>query len=47
MTSQLGYNSWDTIFDDWATITSVHACTGMTSLPMYKIGVQIGTHDLF
>ena len=45
--SQSGYNGWDTIFDNRATITSSHACAGVTSLPLYKIGAQIGTHDLF
>ena len=45
--SRSGYNGRDTIFGDWATITSSHACVGVTSLPVYKIGVQIGTHDLF
>ena len=47
MTSRSGYNGQDTIFDDRATITSAHACAGVTSLPVYKIRVQIRTHDLF
>ena len=45
--SQSGYNGRDTIFDDRATITSSHASVGVTSLLVYKIGVKIGTLDLF
>ena len=43
MTSQLGYNGLDTIFDDQATITSAHACTGVTSLHYQDTMIRIHT----
>ena len=40
--SRSGYNSRDTIFDDRATITSVHACTDVMSL--HYRDTMIGIH---
>ena len=44
MMSQLGYNGRDTIFDDRATITSAHACVGVTSL--HYRDTMIGIHTI-
>ena len=44
VTSRSGYNGRDTIFDDRATITSVHACAGVMSL--HYQDTMIGIHTI-